>query len=270
MSFRPSDTIHEAERIIERDREMDPPPPRESAFKARVRWLAHQALLLFILVAVAFLSAVTAMRLAIQGREVEMPRLTGLKAGEAQAIAAGRQIGFRIADRSYSELPKDTVVRQSPPAGTRVKVGQRAHVILSLGPQQVVIPELEGKSIRAARIEIMRSGMQVGEVSSATLGEFEPGIVLKQDPPAQSMNAGSPRVNILVVQPPREAAYIMPDLKGLLLTEAQRRLAAAGVRVGKVTQTPLVAALPGTVVEQSVPRGARVVAGSAVDLQVVE
>jgi beta-lactam-binding protein with PASTA domain len=239
-------------------------------WQARIRWVAHQALLLFILVAVAFLSAITTMRFAIHGREVEMPKLAGLKAGDAQALLEGRQLGFRIADRVYSEQPKDTVVRQSPPPGTRVKIRQRAHVILSLGPQQVTIPELEGKSLRAARIEILRSSLQVGEVSNAWLGEQEPGVVLKQNPPPQSKNAGSPRVNLLVAQPAREPAYVMPNLTGLLVQEAERRLAAAGLRVAKVTATPLVAALPGTVVAQMPARGARVTPTTPAELQVVQ
>jgi beta-lactam-binding protein with PASTA domain len=243
-------------------------------WRAKFRWVAHQALLLFILVSVAFLSAITTVRLAIHGREVEMPRLVGLKAGDAQALLQQTQLGFRIVDRVYSDQPKDAVVRQSPPPGTRVKVRQRAHVILSLGPQQVTIPELEGKSIRAARIEILRSGLQVGEVSSAYLGPpaqgQETGIVLKQNPPPQARNAGSPRVNLLVNQPEREAAYVMPNLTGLLLPEAERRLGAAGLRIAKVTQTPLVAALPGTVVAQTPARGARVASSTPIELQVVE
>lgn len=239
-------------------------------WKERVEWVAHQALLLFILVAVAFLSGVLTMRLAIQGREVEMPKVIGMKAGDAQTLLAGRQLGFRIADRIYSEQPKDAVVRQSPPPGTRVKVGQRAHVMLSLGPQQVVVPKVEGNSARAARIEILRSGLQVGEVSTAYLGEYEAGLVLRQNPPPEARNAGSPRVNILVAQPRQDVGYVMPDLTGLLQQEAERRLAAVGLRIEKVTPTPLVAALPGTVVAQSPQRGARVTAGNGVLLEVVQ
>ena len=46
-------------------------------------------------------------------------------------------------DHIYSPFPVDEVVRQSPPAGMRVKVGQYAHVVLSLGPQNATIPLLE-------------------------------------------------------------------------------------------------------------------------------
>src|ERR1700735_964535 len=100
-------------------------------FRARLEWIFRMALLAFILMSVAFLSALTAMRFAIQGREVAMPDVVGKKAGEAQQVLQGRGVGLRVEDNIYSPLAKDTVVRQSPPAGMHVKIGQFAHVVLS-------------------------------------------------------------------------------------------------------------------------------------------
>ncbi len=55
-------------------------------FRERLEWIFRMALLAFILMSVAFLSALTAMRFAIQGREVAMPDVVGKKAVEAQQI----------------------------------------------------------------------------------------------------------------------------------------------------------------------------------------
>jgi len=238
---------------------------------ARFKWIANQMLLLFILVSVAFLSFLTSMRLAIQGREVEIPKLIGMNAGDAQAVLASRQLGIRIADRAFSELPKDSVVRQSPPPGMKVKAGQRAHVVLIRGQQQGPIPALEQESLRAARIELLRGGLQVGEVSSLYLGADaapEPNFVLQQFPPAAARNAGSPRVNLLVTLGPREAAYVMPDLAGLNISEAQRRLAAIGLKLEKTAPPPLALVPPGTVLAQKPAAGQRVTPGTGVELQV--
>lgn len=239
-------------------------------FRERLRWLAHQAFLLFVLLAVAFLSAVLTMRFAILGREVEMPPLVGMKAGDAQALLASRQLGFRIVDRSYSQLPKDSVVRQYPPPGTKVKKGQRAHVVVSLGPQQVTIPTLEGRTLRAARIELLRSGLQVGEISNLFTEDYDPGLILQQFPPAEARNAGSPRVNLLVSAGPREPAYVMPDLTGLSVTDAQRRLFLADLRVIKIVPTPSAYAPRGSVIAHLPPRGARVTPNTPIELHVVE
>src|SRR5450755_864774 len=101
--------------------------------RERLQWVLRMALLLFILSSVAFLSALTAMRFAIQGREVAVPDVVGTTAPQAQKILGGRSLGMKVEDRIYSNLPADAVVRQSPPPNMRVKTGQNAHVVLSLG-----------------------------------------------------------------------------------------------------------------------------------------
>jgi eukaryotic-like serine/threonine-protein kinase len=239
-------------------------------FKERMQWLFRMALLVFVLASVAFLSALTAMRFAIQGREVAMPDVAGHKAIEAQQILQGRGIGMKVEDRIYSQLPVDEVVRQSPPPRTRVKIGQFAHVVLSLGPQKATIPDLQDQSIRAARIELLRDGLQVGEISSAYLADTPSDTVLRQDPAPGTSDTMSSRVNLLVSLGTRPSGYAMPELVGLTLGEAQARLGAIGLKLAKLSLASLPGALHGTVVGQSVPRGTRVEAGSAVELQVAE
>jgi serine/threonine-protein kinase len=239
-------------------------------FRERMRALGRMALLVFVLGAAAFLSAITAMRLAIQGREVEVPAVVGLKAGDAQVKLTERRLGFRIADRVYSELPMDHVVRQSPPPGTRVKSLQRAHLVLSLGPRKLPIPKLEGKSLRVARIELLRSGLQLGAVSGVHLPESEPDLVVRQSPRPGDTGSGSPRVNMLVALGEPATSYVMPDLAGLPLSEAQRQLTAAGLRLASLRILVTPGALRNTVLQQTPARGVRVSPGTGVELQVAE
>ena len=234
--------------------------------KERLRWLARTALAAFILAAVGFLSAVTAIRLAIQGREVQVPNLVGRKTDEAERLLAQARLGLRVSDRTYSDLPADHILRQSPPPGTTVKAGQRVHVALSLGPRKVTTPLVEGKSLRAARVELLRAGLELGEVSSCHLPQ-ERDHVVQQDPRPETPGA-SPRVNLLVSLGEPEPAYVMPDLAGLTPGEVQRRLAAAGLRLAKITFVPRAEAPRGTVIGQTPASGSRVVAGSAVEVEV--
>jgi beta-lactam-binding protein with PASTA domain len=236
----------------------------------KVESYARLGLRVFILLAVAFLSAITAIRFAVQGREVEVPKLVGLKAGDAQTVLDSRRLGMKIADRVYSALPPDFVVRQSPPAGTRVKVQQRAHVVLSLGPQKVSVPSLVGQSARAARIELLRAGLQVGEITSVYLSERELDEVVQQNPPPQSTNTGSPRVNLLVSQGERPAEYVMPDLAGMSLADAQHRIGAVGLHLTKISYAASPALPKGAVFSQLPLRGAKIIAGTNIELQVVE
>src|SRR5580658_1201864 len=136
------------------------------SLRERIEWVFRMGLLVFILAAAAFLSAVTAMRFAIQGREVSMPNLIGKSSTDALAIVEGRGLQLKVVDRVYNDLPANAVARQSPPEGERMKVGQNAHVVLSLGPQNVVTPSLVGESLRVARIQLPQAGLQLGEVTA--------------------------------------------------------------------------------------------------------
>ncbi len=241
-----------------------------ATIKERLQWMARTALLLFVLASLAFLSALTAMRFAIQGREVVVPDVVGKKAVEAQQILQGRGVGLRVEDRIFSPEPVDFVVRQSPPGGVRVKIGQYAHVVLSLGPQHATIPKLEERSLRAARIELLRSGMQVGEISSAYLPGWPEETVIQQDPAPGTTEVTSPHVNLLVSLGTRPAAYVMPQLVGLTLAEAESVLASAKLKLAKLTFTPMSGTPHGIVVGQNPPRGTRVQPGTAIDLQVAQ
>ena len=239
-------------------------------FRDRMEWIFRMALLAFILMSVAFLSAITAMRFAIQGREVVMPNVVGQKMPEAEQMLRGRGVGVQVEDRTYNPTPVDMVIRQSPPPGMKVKVGQSAHVIVSLGPQSATIPPLIDLTLRAARIELLRGGLQAGEVSSAYLGGAGNDVVLQQDPAPGTSNVTSPHVDMLVSLGQRPAAYVMPELIGQSLNEAESKLTGIVLKSPRLTLTPLPGGLHGTVLGQTPARGARLEASTQVELQIAE
>jgi beta-lactam-binding protein with PASTA domain len=240
------------------------------SFKERLQWLARTALILFVLASVTFLSALVAMRYAIQGREVVLPNVVGKTARQAQQQLAGIGVGFRVEDRVFSNLPVDSVVRQSPPPTTHVKAGADEHVVLSLGSQKVTIPELQGKSERAARIELLRSGMQLGEESTAYLPGIPADTVLDQDPVPGTTNATSPHENLLVSAGPPPLAYVMPELAGDTVAAAEAELTSAGLKPPKLTLQQAPGVLHGIVVDQAPGRGQRVDPSVQIELQVAE
>lgn len=227
------------------------------------------SLLVFVLAAAGFLSAITAIRIAIRSRIVDMPGLVGKPVVQARQLLAARHLRLVVADRIYNPLPENSVVRQSPPAGEQMKVSQDAHVVLSLGPQVVHVPELVGHSLRAARITLLESGLQLGELSTLLLPGVDPDSVLQQDP-APASTAASPRVDLLVAEPPPAPSYVMPTLVGLPQQQAEHMLAAAGLRVIKRTYIAAAGAPRGTVIGQTPPRGSRIAASVSVELGIAQ
>jgi len=164
----------------------------------RLQWIFRMALLAFILASVAFLSAITAMRFAIQGREVSVPDVTGKPSSEAQALLQGRGVGMKVEERLYNAAAADTVIRQSPAAGSRVKIGQYAHVVVSLGPQKISIPSVIGLSQRDATLAIREAHLDLGNIAVLPYPAAKPGTVIAQDPPGEDKSVDRPRVSLLV------------------------------------------------------------------------
>jgi beta-lactam-binding protein with PASTA domain len=237
--------------------------------RERFEWLLQIALLVFILAAAGFLSAITAIRFAIHGRIVQVPSLVGQDSKTAQKMLADRGLGMSIADRIYTDAPADRVVRQVPPAGEQVKIGQQAHVVISLGARRVSIPLIEGRSLRAARVELLRGNLQVGEISGAYLPDTEPEMVVVQDP-QPGTTVASPHVNLLVSQGTRDPAFVMPVLLGQSPSDAQRSLALAGLRSVKLVFVPDPLGSHGTILSQSPPSGTRVTKNHSIELQISE
>lgn len=234
--------------------------------KERLEWLTRMTLLVFILASAAFLSAITAMRIAIHGREVTMPNLVGKSVSEASKMLQSRGLVLRVADRIYSDQPINVVLRQTPTAGLLMKVSQQAHVVLSLGQRELRIPLLEGNSLRASRVELLRQGLQIGEVSAVTMPDKPADDIVLQNP-KPGTGAATPRVDVLISQGPKEASYVMPHLVGLSEIDAQRRLDQAQMR-RKVNYVAAPQWPHGSVIDQTPLAGAKVLASATIELTI--
>jgi eukaryotic-like serine/threonine-protein kinase len=239
------------------------------SLRERIEWVFRMGLLVFILAAAAFLSAVTAMRFAIQGREVTMPDLAGKSSVDAQAIVQGRGLQLKVVDRVYGDSPANSVVRQSPPPGERMKVGQNAHVVLSLGSQNVLTPSLVGESLRIARIQLLQVGLQLGEVSTYAAPAALADTILQQSP-LPGTRATTPRVDLLVAQGETPATYVMPWLVGMQLPEADHMLTSAGLKLAKTTFVADTRWPKGAVTEQTPEPGTKISNDSDVEIIVAQ
>jgi beta-lactam-binding protein with PASTA domain len=183
---------------------------------------------------VALVSAFITMRLAIHGREVKVPNLTGLTLPDAGSQA--RAVGLRLTleNRFYSpSTPPGSILAQSPAPGAIVRRQWAVRVTESLGAQQVAIPDLLGQSERTASINIRRLGLELGAVAHVA-APGEPGIVIAQTPLPNAAGVDRPRVSLLLSEPEEAEspqAVVMPSLAGLTLAGAAARAAAAGLHI---------------------------------------
>lgn len=226
-------------------------------------------LLGLVLILVAMASALTAMRIAIHGREVVVPKLVGLTPAQAERAALQNGLLIDIENRFYStDVPEGRVLSQLPPDGTKVRRGWRVRLAVSMGAQHVVIPDLVGDSVRSAELNLRRRGLEPGTLAYAHLPEQAQEQVVAQSPPAAAEGIASPKVNLLFAAPPEESSYVMSNLFGRSLADAVKALQDAQMKTGNVSTVDAPGAASGVVVRQSIPPGQKVTAGSTVDLEV--
>lgn len=241
------------------------------SLRERIRGLVRIFLLFTVLVAVALISAITTIRLTIRGHQENMPNLVGVPLETAQRTASGLGLELRVEDQVFSpQVPANRVVSQEPPAGTRIKVGQRVHVLVSLGPPRVAIPNLVGTSIRAAQITAIQRGLTFGDVAAVYWPGTAADQVVEQDPPPSAPDVLSPAVNFLVSRGEAPAAFVCPRFIGRPVAEARRALEKVGFKVGETIPIPTDAATPGTILMQSPPPGSKVLPDAVFRFQVAE
>ena len=133
------------------------------------------ALLALVLVIVAMVSALTAMRFAIHGQEVAVPPLVGLTPAEAERAASGLGLQISIERQYYSpQIPEGRIMSQLPLPGTKVRRGWQVRVAQSLGPTRVTIPDVTGQSEHAAELNIRRRGLDVASMAQVEARTFRP------------------------------------------------------------------------------------------------
>jgi beta-lactam-binding protein with PASTA domain len=211
-------------------------------------------LLALVLMTVALISALTAMQLAIHGREVAIPKLVGLSPLEAERAGAASGLQVVVERQFYSpNIPEGKIMTQIPLPGTKVRRGWSVRVAQSLGPQRVAIPDVTGGSERVAELNIRRRGLSLGSVAHINLPNAPQDRVLSQSPPANASGVSAPKISLLISDGPEPLTYVMPNLTGQPLGSATLALQDAGIKVGKVSALPPPSAQPSPGEAQAVP-----------------
>ncbi len=250
-----------------------------------MRRFFQMLLLSLVLLTVALVSALTAMRFAIHGREVTIPKLVGMTPLEAERALAVSGLEVVVERQFYSpDIPEGRIMSQMPLAGVKVRRGWAIRVAQSLGPQRVAIPDVTGESERVAELNVRRRGLDLGSIAQVALPDAPADQVVSQSPPAKASGVSVPKIGLLVSRGPEPAAYVMPNFVGQPLGSVTLALQDAGIKVGKVSVVP--AAPPADVqpapapvpppppgaasmiVTQSPAAGQRILAGNSVNFEV--
>jgi beta-lactam-binding protein with PASTA domain len=188
----------------------------------------------------------------------------------ADATAALGGQGFQVTNSSEvsADVPVGMVIRTEPPAGTKVAQGSTVNIVVSGGPNKVVVPNVAGQAQADAQSLLGGGDLKlVVTVQQQASASVPSGKVIATNPVAStSVSVGSP-ITLIVSSGP--APVLVPPVENL--TEAQARGQLTGVGLVASVQYILVAvgsSDDGHVISQNIASGTKVDPGSTVKLKV--
>jgi len=226
--------------------------------KTVLRFLARNAVLGAALVLTLGSSAVLTMRVVLSARDVAVPGLVGQALPNASSTPARRGLAVRVEGRRHDgEVPAGRVLAQQPPAGRTLKSHRHVRVWVSLGPRRIVVPRVEGQSVRTGRIALEQAGVPVSHVVEVAHLAPEDQILV-QRPAFGETDVPGDGASLLVSRGRGRADYVMPDLIGRPALGVMAALLAAGFKVADVRYRSYPGVAPGIILRQLPAAGHRI------------
>jgi len=231
-------------------------------------WVLGAAALLGL---VASMSFCVALRSDRRANVVQVPDWTGRSREEALAAANELGLVFEVGElRHDAAVAADRIVQQEPAAGTQVRHGRTIRVVVSLGGETLTVPALIAQPARQAELELRRSGLTPGWEARVHDDGAPAGQVIDQAPGGGTLSVSGDRVHRLISDGSRTPHWVMPDLTGRTLRDAQEWITLCGFRSGAVRRVPSEGQRSGTIVGQMPLSGYPVARRDVVELTVAE
>ena len=198
--------------------------------------------------------------------EIEVPPVVGQTRADAERLIteAGLTVG-QITERADATFAEGIVIEQDPPQGVRVGVDAPVNLVVSTGPETVIVPGLVNLSERDATAQLQALGLlvRVQDEYSDTVGQD---LVIRSDPVADTEVQLGDTVLIVVSLGP--APVEVPDLVGMEQNEAEDTLAGLGLGMVVEIQPVADAAQDGIVIDQNPNAGEMLLPGDQVNVMV--
>ncbi|HEY1833297.1 MAG TPA: Stk1 family PASTA domain-containing Ser/Thr kinase [Solirubrobacteraceae bacterium] len=237
--------------------------PEEEAIASarRGRWAIWTLALL--LVAGAIVAAV--LLLGGKTKTVRVPSVLGQTEQAAGAKLRAAGLASEPSLRPNANVAAGLVVSQSPRAGAKIAKGSTVSVVISSGPKNEPLIDVEGLTVTQAKDRLSKAGFKPTTKSQAST-TVAAGHVIGTDPSAGTVVVTGSPVTILVSSGPPPVK--VPDLRGETLEQAETNLKGEELEVGTITKRVSTTAQPETVLAQSPAPGKKLHAGDKVNLVV--
>ncbi len=232
----------------------------------RVKWIIIA--LVIILIFTGIYSMFTIFRALARGEEVTVPNVLGSTKEVAIAELDKNNLGYTLDWRSDNQAAKDTVISQNIAGGQVVKKDRVVGLVLSSGPDPLVVPNITGLLKREAEVTL-NNNMFTGSFSEVYDDEVPAGRVISQNPVGNTEVLDKVIVSVLVSKGPEEDLSItVPDLRGKELTKAREEIKEIGLLEGELKKEDSNDYYAGVVIAQSLEANSESTKGSQIVLTV--
>ena len=169
---------------------------------------------------------VVAVTLSLGPQVVEMPRLLEQPVEEVLALLEEDHFEVVAGEEHHDTVPEGLVIAQLPDPGTPVEQGSRVDLVVSLGIEQVEVPDLAG--LDRAQVEAALAEVRLTADVSEEWSDEQPeaGLVVSQGiGPAETVDALS---TVPVVLSRGPLTIEVPPLRGLSVADARAAVEALG------------------------------------------
>lgn len=164
-----------------------------------------------------------------EAEKVPVPDVIGKSEAEAEQLL--QDAGFKVtqSEAQYSDdVAAGNVISTDPQPGTKADEGSTVRIVVSLGKEQVKVPNLVGSSQTDAEAALSALGL-VGSVSEE-YSDKAAGTVISQDPASgKEVAKGSTVSYVVSLGKKTELTTIPSDILGVTETVAQKLLQEAGL-----------------------------------------
>jgi beta-lactam-binding protein with PASTA domain len=198
-------------------------------------------------------------------KQVSVPNVAGeTQAAASTALTNAGLVSGTATTQSNSTVPSGDVISENPSAGMLVNAGSAINLVVSLGPAQVVVPNVVGETQAAAAAALTSVGLVLGTVTTQPSSTVPSGNVISQSPAAGTQVKAGSAVNLVVSSGAGQVA--VPNVVGDTQAAATTSITSAGLVLGTVTTQPSSNVASGNVISQTPAAATRVNGGSAVNL----
>lgn len=220
-------------------------------------------ILALVVVTVAFF-ALTSIKDRMTEDLVVVPDVLNKSEDEAVATLEGMDLDYNIIRRENKDVLEGFVFEQDPISGEEVDQGSTIFLVVSDMEDEILMPNILGKSIEEARDILASESMTIDSERYEESSEEE-GIIISQIPEPGDKISNQSQVSLVISQGEKEYAT-MPDILGSSQTAAVSSIIDSGLVVGDIERMNSDEYPEGTVMWQMYDEGLKLEKGTTVDL----